>query len=660
MLVATAGHIDHGKTTLVRALTGVETDRLPEEKSRGISIDLGFAYWRPEPGLTIGFVDVPGHEKFVRNMLAGVTRVDLALLVVAADDGVMPQTREHLAILDLLGAPRAAVAITKTDRVDEGRVAAVRDEVTALVARTALAGAPVFEVAATVGAGVEPLAAFLVEAARAEAPAPDTGRTFRLAIDRAFSVTGTGTVVTGTARDAALAPGARLILAPEGIEVRVRGLQSAGASVAAIEPSQRAAIALAGLDLDHVHRGDWLVVPGMDQPTRRLAARLRIIPDGEALRHNGSVHLHIGTAAIPARVLIPGGAAIGPGSSALVQLVLGEPTLAVTGDRFVIRDQAGRTTLGGGVVVDPVVSGGRRHVAQREQVWAALENADPAAALAALLAIPGHEVDVPMFERRFNLRADAVAALVRAAGAVIMGKTRAIDAARVEAARAEIVAAVKTYHRDHPEANGLPIAELDAHLATPLSPAARQALRREMVDRREIASGGSYARMPGHIPARGNADVALWHKVLAAADARGGKPFTTAEIAKEIDLPETETRGLFARMRGTGDIWRVGAERMLPRAEVARLADVAASLTERKGEAGFTAADMRDAAGIGRNLVIEVLEFFDRVGVTRRRGDARAVQANHGVILRRAAELERGLSDLAFAARTPARRRSRR
>jgi selenocysteine-specific elongation factor len=636
MLVATAGHIDHGKTSLIRALTGVETDRLPEERARGISIDLGFAYWRPGDGQTIGFVDVPGHERFVRNMLAGVFAIDFALLVVAADDGVMPQTVEHVQILDLLGVARGIVAITKCDRSSRERIDTVRDQVQALLAPTALAAAPVFEVSAVTGAGVAELQRALRAASRMEAPRATTGHNFRLAIDRAFTVTGAGTVVTGTVIDGALETGARLVLSPRGLEVRVRGLQSAGQPVTRICAGERCALNLAGIEVAQAHRGDWLLVPDMHAPTARIEARLRILhgPSG-SLKHNTALHLHLGTADIAARVLIPAQAALPPGGEAIVQLLLAEPTCAVTGDRFVLRDQSGRQLLGGGRVVDPFASGDRRIQARRAPVSAALQLPDAAQALAALLAIPDHEVDTQRFERCFNLEAGVAQELYRQSGAVVLGGTRtlALPAARVGAISEQIIDTLKTFHREHPEAGGMTTRELKARLAAPISAEALLVLLRELTEKRLIESGGSFVKLAGHAASFSAADSALWQKVLRRMERQGALPFTARELADDLNTSEVIIKALLYRRRSNGDVWRITDKRFLLRKQVAALTARAAALAQEVGGKGFTAAQYRDVIGTGRTLAIQILEFFDSIGVTRRNGDLRRMRPDYELVV---------------------------
>ena len=317
MIIATAGHIDHGKTALVRALTGVDTTHLPEERARGITVDLGYAYAAGPDGRRIGFVDVPGHERLVRTMVAGATGVDLALLVVAADDGPMPQTREHLAILDLLDLKRAVVALTKSDRVDPVRLALAAAEVAAMLRGTALAGAPILPCSSLTGDGIPALRALLQAAAAVPAAPPRGG--FRLAVDRAFTVAGAGLVVTGAVHGGDVAVGQRLVLARSGAEVRVRGLHAQNRPAERGQAGQRLALNIAGprLDRSPPARGDWLVAPGLEAESARLDVALRLLPgEARALRHWTPVHVHLGAADIPGRVGLLEGTSLEPGGTA--------------------------------------------------------------------------------------------------------------------------------------------------------------------------------------------------------------------------------------------------------------------------------------------------------------------------------------------------------
>lgn len=621
MLVATAGHIDHGKTSLIRALTGVETDRLPEEKSRGMTIDLGFAFLRPEDDAEIGFIDVPGHERFVRNMLAGVSGIDSALLVVAADDGIMPQTIEHVQILDLFAITRGVVAITKCDRASRARIDEVRDGIAELLAQTTLHDIPVFEVSSITGAGISELAASLRAANRIQPSRSTDGRHFRMAIDRSFSVTGAGTVVTGTVIEGAVEVGARLQLAPRMVEVRVRGLQSGGRSATILRPGERCAVNLTGVKPHDIHRGDWLVTPGMALPSQKIEGWLRILPsEGASLRHNAPVHLHIGTADIEARVLVSPLKSLAPGAEGAVHLVLSRPTHAVTGDRFVLRDQAGRRTLGGGRVLLPEVPGGRYANVNRVPVSDAMRLFDAAGSLAALLAIERHEVDTPRFERAFNLKSSAAQMLYEASGAVRPGGgSLALHGAYVDRVGKSTLEAVRKHHDDHPETQGIGLIALRASIGNPVSAAAWRLVLKDLSLASRLVLHGNLVRLPGHGVQFSSSEAALWYNLLMLLEDKGARPFGLSAAAQDLRAHETLLKVLLVRKRGLGEVWQVTEKLWILREHAAVLADVAARLATSTGPEGFMAAQYRDAIGTGRTLAIEILEFFDRVGVTRRR-----------------------------------------
>ena len=355
MIVATAGHVDHGKTALVRALTGVDTDRLPEERKRGLTIDLGFAYRALDDDHVLGFVDVPGHERFVRNMLAGVGSIDLALVVVAADDGVMPQTREHTAILDLLGVTECIAVVSKVDKVDTARADEVAEEVEALLSATGMRGAEVRCVSAMSGAGIDALSGALRERALGIAARAANGR-FRLCVDRAFMLRGAGLVVTGTVHAGVASTGERLVVTPSGYEARIRGIHAQDRPAGRARAGERCALNLAGRDIESgaIARGDWIVDRALHAPSDRIDARLRVLADEpRALRHWTPVHAHLAAAHSTARVAVLGSGSIAPGDSGRVQIVLDQPIHALAGDRIVIRDQSATRTMGGGAVIDP-------------------------------------------------------------------------------------------------------------------------------------------------------------------------------------------------------------------------------------------------------------------------------------------------------------------
>lgn len=374
MIIGTAGHIDHGKTTLVRALTGVDTDRLKEEKERGISIELGYAYAPLPDGGVLGIIDVPGHEKFVHTMAAGAVGIDHALLVVAADDGVMPQTREHLDIVLLLGVQRASVALTKSDRVPPERLAQVRADIAALLAPTVLAGAPVFATAATQAddAGVAALRTHLQNVAQSQ-PARAQGGLFRLAVDRVFTLPGQGTVVTGTVFGGQVHVGDSLVHSASGQAVRVRSIHAQNQASAQGVAGQRCALNLAGIAKDAIHRGDWMADARLLQESERIDVRLRLLPGAPRMAQWTPVHVHLGTGHHTAHVALLEGTHIEPGSEVRAQLVLSHPVHAVPGDRLIVRNAQASRTIAGGSVIDPFAPARKRRSSERMQALDALE-----------------------------------------------------------------------------------------------------------------------------------------------------------------------------------------------------------------------------------------------------------------------------------------------
>ena len=642
MIVATAGHIDHGKTALVKALTGVDTDRLPEEKARGISIDLGFAYWRiPEGNATVGFVDVPGHERFVRNMLAGVCGIDFVLFVVAADDGVMPQTVEHLHIVELLGVRRGLAVITKIDRSTPERVAEVSAAVKALLAPTGLAGIEAMPVSAMTGAGMQPLRAALAAAAKAHSRASQQGRLFRFAVDRVFSVAGSGTVVTGTVFNGSVAAGDRLLLSPDGVEVRVRGLQKHGSVAAQAVAGERCALNLTGVEVAGVQRGDWLVAAQLHAPTQRLDVRLRVLDsESQPLKHWTPVHLHHGAADVTARVSLRRGASIRPGESALAQLITDKPVAALNGERFIVRDQSATRTLGGGAVIDPAGPRQRRHTELRVAQLVALESSDAAAALRGLLACSPAGVDLAWFGRIFNRDDSHVAALVEGLNLVVIGKEPrlALPRAAFEAVKTGVREALVRFHAETPQALGIELPALRRQCAAQQTVATFQYLLRALADEKKIELSGSVARLPRHVATDNPADEKMWQAVQPALQAAGLGGMTLAELAAAAAIKEPLLKDFMHRKAKTGEVVRVTTERFYLRGTVAWLASIAGDAAKAAADGKFSAAQIRDRTDIGRTRAIEILECLDRFGITQRVGDLRVVRKDFTATLGAAVE----------------------
>jgi selenocysteine-specific elongation factor len=633
MIVATAGHVDHGKTALVKALTGVDTDRLPQEKARGISIDLGFAYAATRAGGMLGFVDVPGHERFVRNMVAGVCGIDHVLLVVAADDGVMPQTAEHLAIVDLLGARAGVVALSKIDRVNAARVTQVRAEVERLLAGSGLENAPVLEVSAHSGAGIETLRTHLEAAADAHVRDRDARRGFRFAVDRAFSIAGSGTVVTGTVFDGAVAVGDRLVVSPEGVEVRVRGLQKAGRPDVGAHAGERCALNLAGIERDRVGRGHWVVAtPAV---TWRFDATLRLLGTSPALRHFAPVHLHVGTATVPARVAMRRGATLEPGGSAAAQLLCDAPVDVVTGHRFIIRDPSGTRTLGGGSVVDPCPPNRRMPVALRDAQLAALALAEPAQALRHLLAASPGGVDVDAFLRSINVLPAFADELLRGAGAtrVARGSSCVLADSAIETVKNAAVVTLARFHARSPQAPGMELAALRRDAAPALSAGTFSALLHASGAELGVEVTGSMARRTGHVATANRADEALWQRVKPRLLEAGFRGITLRALVDEVRATERELADFLHRKAATGEVIRVTSQRFYPREVLAQLAALATAMATEMPVHGFTAAQFRDRSGVNRTVAIEILECLDRLGITQRVDDARKLRNDYTPIL---------------------------
>ena len=631
MIIATAGHVDHGKTTLVRALTGIATDRLPEEKQRGMTIDLGFAYadlgaasaGRPVP---VAFVDVPGHERFVRNMLAGVSAIDLALLVVAADDGPMPQTREHLAILQLLGVPRLVLALSKADRVTPQRLAEVQAAVQALLADGPFAQAPIFALATPTGQGLPALKQHLSALAAGLAGRPAAGHC-RLAIDRSFLLPGAGRIVTGTLLSGQVQVGDALMLSPQGTLLRVRGLHAQNQPAQRATAGQRCAVNLAGEGLKRAdpQRGDWLLAPEAHAPTDRLDVQLQVLAsEARPLSQRSALQLHIGAAGVNARVVALAGATLAPGSQGQAQLVLGRPVCAAWGDRFILRDGAAQRTLAGGWVLDPAGPARGRNRPERLLQLAALAQPDPADALAALLCALPDGVDLQRFHRARNHRADEAARLQASVRMQVIGSPvglLGLGEAPWQRWRHRVLSALDSFHADQPDSLGPDDAQLRRLLAVaPGASLARAVLRATLaalVGDGLLLQTGLAHRRAGHQPHLRDDDQALLDRVQALLPAQELRPPIVGDLAAALGLPLDELKAFLARMVHHGALVRVAANRHYRPETVQALAAHALALAAASPEGRFDAARYRDQTGIGRNLTIQVLEYLKRAGITR-------------------------------------------
>src|SRR5438876_2700722 len=630
LIIGTAGHIDHGKTSLIRALTGQDTDRLKEEKERGTSIDLGFAYLDAD-GERAGIVDVPGHERFIRNMLAGAHGIDLVLFTVAADDGVMPQTEEHLDLLHLLGVRRGIFVITKTDLVDAARVVAVREEIDILTLDTTLEGAPIVPVSTLSGAGLDALRAEIAAQLGRPAGAPPPGY-FRLPVDRAFVIRGHGVVVTGTAIAGAVREGDTLRVLPGGETARVRSLEVHGVHVPRAEHGQRVAINLAGVERSDLGRGHVVCDERLARLTARLDARVEIRPAAKRpIASHTRVRFHLGTAEVMGKLVLLGGQGeLSPRSAGWAQLVLAEPVLAMRGDRFILRDETARRTLGGGVVVNPFADRHRRAETGLEERLEVLRGGEtPAAARAFLELTADFASDRATVAQALNLREEAAAAaLAGVDGVLAIPDPRAPEAGttaakwqRLEAAACEAVAAA---HRAEPLAPGLEMESLRTQLPWDVPPRVFRWCIERLAAAKRLVREESVVRMPGHRVALGAAAHALGTRVERLLAEGRFTPPDLRQLEEATGAGRKALADVLGVLEAEGKVARIAPDLYYARAA----ADEAKAIVEAhcRAHGEITAAVFRDLIGASRKFAIAFLDWCDRTGVTLRVGDVRKLR----------------------------------
>lgn len=619
MIVGTAGHIDHGKTSLVRALSGVDTDRLKEEKARGISIELGYAYVQLENGDVLGLIDVPGHEKLVHTMTAGASGIDFALLVIAADDGVMPQTREHLAIVELLGIKRGAIALTKIDRVDAERLLQVHEEIAAFLSGTVLRNAPVFDTCATRDndPGVAALKAHLHAAAAEWRMKRDDGL-FRLAVDRVFTLSGQGTIVTGTVVSGRVSVGDTVLLAPKNQPVRVRSIHAQNRPAETGRAGERCALNLAGIEKSAIDRGDWIVDPRLSQASERIDVMLTLLADAPlTLEHWAPLHVHLGTQHQVAHVALLDGETLGAGQRARVQFVFERPVCALPGDRFVVRNAQASRTVGGGHVLDPFAPSRKRRSTERLAWLDAIQRMLDTGALDSLLARAPHGLSRSLLERLTGIQA-AVIELPSDTRVVELPGNDALLVADSSwrALAARLTATLKQYHERSPDELGPDISRL-RRIAAPL---ADDALWRALVDdaaaRGEIVRRGPWLHLPDHAVTLDDADRALAAALLPTLKAGRFDPPWVRDLANAHGVSEDRVRQLLRKLARQGELFQVVRDLFYHHEVIRELASIAASEAQ-KNAGTVAAAPFRDVTGLGRKRAIQLLEFFDRVGYTR-------------------------------------------
>jgi selenocysteine-specific elongation factor len=629
-VISTAGHVDHGKSTLIQALTGINPDRLKEEQEREMTIDLGFAWLTLPSGESVGIVDVPGHIDFIENMLAGVGSVDAALLVIAADEGVMLQTREHLAILDLLKVDSGVVALTKRDLVDDEWLELVTADVSATLEGTCLASAPIIPVSARTGVGLPQLLAELDGVLAASPPRPDRGRP-RLSVDRVFTVAGFGTVVTGTLVDGSLALGQEVTILPRGLSARVRGLQTHKHKIERAVPGSRVALNLSGVDLADVRRGDTVTIPGWLSPTQLVDTRFQLLADApRPLKHNSQVKFFHGAAEVTAQARLLGDEQLVPGAEGWVQFRLAEPLNLVKGDRFIVRLPSPSLTLGGGTVVDAHPT--HRHRRFKPQVVAQLETlarGSPTEILIQALDAAG-PVTVADLLKKTSMAADVAMPLLNQAVAsgevlVLSGLSANLAANQSIVSRAawsslaaRVVQEIRSYHAAYPLRPGMPREELKSRLGLP-----PKVFNEGMAlgsASGVLVESGAFVRLPGFAvtftPDQQRAVDTLLARFRSAPHATPSVKEAEAAVGADV----------LAALLEQGKLVKLSDEVLFLPQTYAAMVERIKQAIQQNGTHSVTVAQVRDLFDTSRKYALALLEHLDAKGITKRVGDERVLR----------------------------------
>lgn len=639
MIVATAGHVDHGKTSLVRNLTGVETDRLEEERRRGLSINLGYAYWRPDDETVVGFIDVPGHRRFINNMISGISGIDLGMLVVAADDGPMPQTREHLQVMNLLGVEHYLLVISKCDLVDEQRLEQVCGEAALLLPEKT----PLYKVSNSTGAGIDELRAELERLTR-QWPAQRASGHFRMSVDRAFHLQGRGLILTGTVASGTVATGDTLLLQPQHKALRVRGIHTQDAPSAIGKEGERCALNVSGdIHKDDIERGDWVASENCIDTTSRFDTRIRLLPDAAfPLKHLSEVKLHLGAKHLKARVMLLHGedstaSRIHPGESTFAQLVTERPILCCHGDRFLLRDYGETATLGGGIVLDPRGLKNHKSSPTRLSFLSAMEHDDIENAIRTALNDVDCRLDYRALLKSWNLDSQdrpggslaEIARINTPEGELWLAQSQWTDL------KQEILHTLLEYHRNNADEPGIE----PTRLARAALPASEQRLFQPAVT--ELMDAGDLLLTNGLLSAKGHRATSAeqvdgdWLAVSACLQKHGRQIPNLAQLEQECGLTEPALQRSLSRAQRDRRLIKVNSKRYAETSLLYEFAQAVLALTQDKPT--LTITEFRDHFGCGRNVLIEVLEYFDTIGFTRRVGNARVI-------------LDRGLPDKRFTA----------
>ena len=630
MLVATAGHVDHGKTSVVKHLSGVDTDSLEEERRRGLTINLGYAYLHADADTRVGLIDVPGHSRFINTMIAGVSGIDLALIVVAADEGPMPQTMEHLEVLRLLGIGQYAIVITHIDRVERPRVVQVTEALQSAMGMQW----PVFQVNNIDGSGVDDLKSYLLQMA-VEQSAKSREGYFRLSIDRSFLLNGIGLVATGTAMSGSVSEGDKLFLLPGHREVRVRAIHSQNQKSATGQAGQRCALQLAGIERSQISRGDWLHASAQTQVSNRLDVRLEMSDRlSFKVRHLCPVKLYIGAKLQPAKLYLlerqTHGNQLEAGSRVLAQLIIDSPISCCRGDRFILRDSSESTTLGGGIVLDPHAGYNPKLSDKGKKYLLAMELPTPQETLQKLIIDQQQTVNLSQFKQACNLQDADLAAVLQQAD--LLDKTKAFSLRGQEYLVAKqywenaekvMVDAVQGWHKENPAAEGIQSGALLAGLLPVTDKSLYWRVLDNLVERAVLSRSNGCISLEGFRSQRSAEERHHWQLIEQALSHYSHQIPTLVDLQNDLQLDDKTVEGVLQRAVVEGRVFRLGAKRFVLFQQLSRFAQGVNQFAIAKPR--FSVVDIKNHLQLGRNSSVELLEYFDLIGFTRRHGQSRAV-----------------------------------
>jgi len=618
MIIGTAGHIDHGKTSLVKCLTGVDADRLPEEKQRGITIDLGFAYIQDDQGRVIGFVDLPGHEKFVHTMVAGATGIDHGLLIVAADDGIMPQTREHVRVLELLGVSSITVAITKADLADEVRIQEVDAEIRSLLELGPYHGSSMHRVSSKSGLGIDELKQELFNLEQINKPQQVAN--FRLAIDRVFVVKGMGVAITGAITAGTVSVGDSLALNPSQKIVKVRSIHAQNTPSQSASIGERCGIVITGVEYAEVERGNWLLGLGLKILAQRIDCAITVPQDSDRTIKDGEqMLLHHGTEHLLSRIILLDTTAVGPGQTAYAQCVLNKPLSMCWGDRLVLRDSSARYTLAGGRVLDldPPTRG--RKKSERISILRILNKQRAVEVISSLLAESDSPLNLSHWASAMNLEKETFLDIAQqqAASKVIAEESIFLFGKKTqEIVKSRVAQCLSQYHSENPDEPGLAIERLRRMSVQTYTPTLFKAWINEQISAKSFLLSGSFVHLPEHKVELTTAEKAIFDKAYPRLLEGKYDPPWVRDIASDLAIPEENVRFILRKASKTSEIVQLVPDLFYPMKTILEIADIFNSLYDKNMK--VTVIDFKDALGLGRKRAVQILESLDRIGYSRR------------------------------------------